>query len=255
MEEAQQQGDRAQVPVPGVLVAQREQRRIETTGHLEADAGVDRHEGREALPVLARARAAPARRVHVEHRLVRRHGLLVPEAEPLRGAGPHVVVHGVGPLHELPHDRASFLGLEVHGDRALAGLTGVERRVPAAQPVAAQCLELDHVGPEVGEESGGERPGVEDPGIEHPHAVEQRTGVGLPPARRGSPRRAVRERRALIGADLRRRRPDTAGCRAEARCRSRSVAPGRAPGRPLRRPSGCAASAVRRTPRPSGARA
>ena len=124
------------------------------------------------------------------------------EAEPLGRARTHVVVHHVCPCEETLHRSLQLGVLEVGGERPLARLRGEERPLDAAQRVARDRLDLDHVGAEVGEDPRGIGPGVERAQVEDVQVVQQRAFVGCAGSgRRLLPRRG-RRRAPELGEDL-----------------------------------------------------
>ncbi len=90
-----------------------------------------------------------------------------PEAEPLHGARPEVLHQHVGLRHQLGQNLAADVALDVDRQRALATVRGdeqrreltglVDRGAAAARDVAADRLDLEHVGALVGEEHRRER--------------------------------------------------------------------------------------------------
>ena len=93
-----------------------------------------------------------ARRVQVDDPRVARPRLLEPHAEPLGGARPHVVGDRVRPAQQPIQGRGESRVLEVERDAALARLRAAEWPRDAAQLVTERGLELDDVGPQVGEQ-------------------------------------------------------------------------------------------------------
>ena len=106
----------------------------------------------------------------------------LPEA--LHDLRPEVLHQHVGPLDQTAHDLEPGWRLEVDGDRALAAVGrheqggelagGIDRLPAAPRDVAGKRLDLDHVGPLVGQERGGERARNHAREIHHPYA-RQRT--------------------------------------------------------------------------------
>ena len=104
---------------------------------------------------------APAGDGHVHQvRVVRSERRRI-EAEPIRLARPEGLDDDVGPIDEAPNQRPTVGILEVHREAALVAVQGGEggteqpvgAEVVAVAPcrVAAEALDLDHLGPEVAE--------------------------------------------------------------------------------------------------------
>ena len=106
-------------------------------------------------------------------------------------------------------------GAQVDGQVALAPVAGLEEVGHGPHLVAAERLDLDHVGAEVGQELGAVGRGEEAAEVEDPHAVER---VGERGAARAGPRRRTAKRgqqlveALVVGADRRGRgRPRRGG--------------------------------------------
>ena len=103
-----------------------------------------------------------------------------PQAIGGRGSG--VVHQQVRARGEQVKQLTTAIGPQVDHDRSLVAVDrreigtdlvsriAPERRTPAAALVAAWRLELDDVGPQVGQEHGRERPGEHPAAVEHAHA-------------------------------------------------------------------------------------
>ncbi len=83
-------------------------------------------------------------------------------AEPVHGAGRVVFDRHVGGRRQAVQQRAAFVGLEIDGEAALVAVEGAEETGgEAGQPpgrIAADRLDLDHVGAEIGEDQPRARP-------------------------------------------------------------------------------------------------
>ena len=209
VEPEEQRRRHAERPV-GVAVARVHWRVAAARGpHSRADDGRDR--GMEGgLPVV-RPRRTVGAGVQIDEARVHRRDRLVVEAEALVGPGPEVVHQGVRPLDEAVEDLPPALGLQIDGDALLA--LDCLRRALRKPPhrVAARRLDLDHAGPEVGEQGSPERRGVVRRQFEDGDALQRRprgvsaaidgvTGGGKWPGGEG-------ERFAAVLVEERRRRP------------------------------------------------
>ena len=111
---------------------------------------------------------------------------LVGEAEPVGHAGPPVLQEDVGPGGEAAELGQRLGVLQVEGPHLLAPVHVDEHRpgalpqLPeAAQRIPFRRLDLDDLGPQVGQGEAGERPGQVHAGIEHGEAFEgKRLGHG-----------------------------------------------------------------------------
>ena len=136
---------------------------------LAAQRGESAHrlgEGGEAGALGVRAVLAESGDAQDDEPGVRRQQRVRCQVEGLQLARAHVLDEHVGGVEQLAHARVPGRVLEVERDAALAPAedlpeqrVGVPRGRPAHPPgrVAGRCLDLDHVGPEVGEVLG--RPG------------------------------------------------------------------------------------------------
>ena len=89
----------------------------------------------------------------------------------------------VGSQRQAPHDVGALVGLQIQRDRALVavqaqevgGVVADEGRAPASGVVAgARPLDLDDVGPEVGQHHRGQGSGEDARQVEDAHALERR---------------------------------------------------------------------------------
>src|SRR5207249_6760135 len=108
-------------------------------GHQTAQRLKDRIEARS---VGVRTARAEGRDRGVDQARVYRAQPLVADAQALGDARPHVLHHDVGALGELPDDLAAFLGLQIHGERALATIPAQEAG-QLAERIALERLDLD----------------------------------------------------------------------------------------------------------------
>jgi hypothetical protein len=96
-----------------------------------------------------------------ELRIEDRQGLEI-DTEALRHAGPEALDGDVGVRRQLLDDLRRLGVLQVEREAALVAVLHAElHRHVAAAGIAARRLDLDHVGPQVGEDRRGERPGDE----------------------------------------------------------------------------------------------
>ena len=144
--------------------------------------GHDVEGGPVGVGALAGPRVAEAAERRVDDSRVALADDLVAQPEPVHHAGPHVLEHGVGLLAQAEEGLAVGFVLQVEGDAALVAVDAAEvaAEVAAAvdpglalggvdevfgdgrgrpRHVARRRLDLDHVGPEVGEDGGAEGPG------------------------------------------------------------------------------------------------
>jgi hypothetical protein len=102
---------------------------------------------------------------------------LLAEAEPLHRAGLEVLAEDVGAGDELEHDLAAARILGVDGDALLVAVEeGEEARAGAHElprVVAAERLDLDHLGAEVAEDDPAGRPHHHVRELDHPQAGER----------------------------------------------------------------------------------
>ncbi len=252
--ERAEDADRAEQPGQDVRDRHADLARMAAVGVGEAG---DRHEARLGLehevvagavgPGPGRAVAADA---EVDERRVDLGQGRVVEAEPVEPADAEVLDEHVGAPQEAPQHGRAVGCLEVEPDRALVavdrevvrGGPGIVRpgqsradpwRAPRPRPVPVGRLDLDHVGPEVGEEHRAEGSredrravGDADPGQGSGHGP----GTGTrpwPPAvshRPATDRRGRTRRRPWRGWPGSGRRPRGGGSRRGPRRRSRHVA-------------------------------
>ena len=150
--------------------------------------GVARHRLRDAVEadLVRPGPARPQRRHRAEDDLgpdgAQR---VVVEAHPRDRVGRQVGDHDVGRRHQAAHDLAP-LGLHrVQRQAALAAVALQEHRAGAVLRdrlypsvlAAAQLLDADHVGAEVGQQRGAERPRDVAAEVEHAHARQHAGGV------------------------------------------------------------------------------
>ena len=108
--------------------------------------------------------------------------LLEAEAAPGEPAGTHRLDHDVRLAHQVEEQLDALLGPQVDHDAALPPVhVEVHQRDALddrpghpAHVVALRRLDLDHLGPEVGQR-GGDRGGTEHRDLDDPHAREQST--------------------------------------------------------------------------------
>src|SRR5262249_33034427 len=150
----------------------------------------DRHQARHALDDLVVARPvgvgpglAEARDAGVDQPRVQGGQVLVVDAEPLLHAGPEVLDEDVGARNEPEQNVVAFRPREVEQDALLTSMEvdGVEWHAGAVH--LARTLHTDHLGAEVGEETGTGRTGadlgeVEDADVREGH---ERLGGAWPP--------------------------------------------------------------------------
>jgi hypothetical protein len=105
---------------------------------------------------------------------------LVPDPQPRGHAGPEVLDDEVGALGELDEQLAPAVGLEVQRDAPLAAVRHRERVAltvdlrchPAGVVTRARLLDLDDVGPELGQDHRAVRTGQEARQVEDAESVE-----------------------------------------------------------------------------------
>ena len=149
--------------------------RLAEVAHGQPGAGADG--GRERGPVAARAVDAVAGRAQVDEVGVDREQRVRIEAQSLDHAGAERDEHRVGVAHELVHDGAALVGVDVDGD-ALLALQHLHRahlgeRDDVADGVAVELLDLDDPGAEVGEQRRAVRRGEVRAELEHGDAGER----------------------------------------------------------------------------------
>ena len=106
--------------------------------------------------------------------------LLVAEADAVEDAGPEVLEHDVASRCQIGHEVAARLGAEVHGDAALAAILlrevdgqTADARLCGSSEVALGRLDLDDVGPQIGECLAAGRAGEHTRQVEHSHTGER----------------------------------------------------------------------------------
>ena len=153
-------------------------------------------------PVAIRAVLAEAGDRAVDQLRVGRGQRLRRETQPLHHAGAEILDQHVGGRRQLQQDAPARPGPQIEGEAPLVAVEGAEMRAigpasPAAEHVAAVgLLDLDDLGPEIGEHLPAQRPGdhrreLDDAdAIQHRHAPAPalRPGPAAIPGRR-SPRR------------------------------------------------------------------
>ena len=106
--------------------------------------------------------------------------LLVAEADAVEDAGPEVLEHDVASRCQIGHEIAARLGAEVDGDAALAAILlrevdgqTADARLCGSSEVALGRLDLDDVGPQIGECLAAGRAGEHTRQVEHSHTGER----------------------------------------------------------------------------------
>ena len=97
-----------------------------------------------------------------------------PDSHALGRVRPQVRQHRVRGCGYLLDKRLTRVGTGVDGDGALVEVDVVEiGSADGPRQVAGQRLELDHIGPEIAEQSAAGRPGDEVGDLQHPDAIER----------------------------------------------------------------------------------
>ena len=137
-----------------------------------------------ARPVRRRPVVAPSAGRSVDEARVVRRELFVAEAEFLHHAGAEIVHDHIGGGDQRPDRRDALRGFQVEGEAAFVAVESgvgeahtVDKGPPAAAPVAGVgALDLDHIGPVVGENLGADRPLVNVTEVDDADAGEGRGG-------------------------------------------------------------------------------
>ena len=113
--------------------------------------------------------------------------LLIAEAHRLHRAGAEILQHDVGGLHQRGEDLLAASRAHVQAEALLAAVVDGEidalaahHRLGFAGFLAAELLDLDHLGAEIGQDHAAARPGLIPRQFQHPNAFEDRPSPSAP---------------------------------------------------------------------------